>query len=91
MPCGTGWIVENGQPESTGRFTDPTAVQELNPARDLEGLEAWVTLEPEPDDSLEPYLRVLIDPAIDAAPGEIEMEPASPLPEGTLTVVSADS
>ena len=40
MPCGTGWIVENGQPESTGRFTDPTAVQELNPARDLEGLEA---------------------------------------------------
>ncbi len=56
----------------------------VDPPRDLRGLETWVTIEPEPDDDEAPYLRVLVDEAIDQEPGIFEMAPHSSLPAGTM-------
>lgn len=115
LPAGwsyEGWVVGGSGPVSTGRFTDPAAMDSdlagpasgvdsdgppfpgqdfVNPAMDLVGLTAVISVEPEPDDSPAPFtLKPLVTATIssDLAPALQMMmnNAAATNPTGTATI-----
>nr|MCU0305921.1 anti-sigma factor [Thermoanaerobaculales bacterium] len=101
-----GWVVVDGQPVSTGRFTGASGADSdgagptagpmpgppfpgqdfVDPAVDLRGGMAVISVEPEPDNSPAPFtLKPLLDPLIDDVGGGA-LQPMSrnpaPLPGG---------
>ncbi len=86
LPAGwsyEGWVVVDGTPVSTGRFTDPSAADAdgagptsgpdgfppfpgqdyIDPALDLHGGTAMISVEPQPDNSTAPFtLKPLVGP-----------------------------
>ncbi|MBW2736768.1 MAG: anti-sigma factor, partial [Deltaproteobacteria bacterium] len=96
LPAGwayEGWVVVDGVPQSTGRFTEAAAVDAdgagttagpmpappfpgqdfITPAVDLVGAKAVISVEPDPDDSAEPFaLKPLLGDITDAGAGILQ-------------------
>lgn len=90
VPVSTGRFFDASLPDSDGAgagagpATPPAfAGQEfISPHQDLIGLEAWISIEPDPDDAAGPFLPVLVDVQIDAVQGALALDPTAPLPAG---------
>lgn len=99
LPAGwtyEGWVVVDGMPVTTGKFTDPAAADDdgagptagpdgfppfpgqdyIDPALDLHGGTAVISIEPQPDNSAAPFT---LKPLVGAIPQDLAIGTLSPM------------